>query len=113
MAAQQGNRRERERDRGGGAREYRAGVVYIGPEQIYQQVLGAREDLIRTEGKVGQIDKDLGEFQQSVAEQMRAFNERLTPVERRSWAMPSAAALIGLGALVLTIVQMTGAGGGS
>jgi hypothetical protein len=112
MAAQQGNRRERERERSSG-REYRSdrtGAVYIGPEQIYHQVLGAREDLIRTEGKIGQIDKDLGEFQETVAEQLRAFNERLSPVERRSWAMPSAAGLVGLAGLILGIMQMNGVG---
>ncbi len=112
MAAQQGNRREHQRDRGGGAREYRPGVVYIGPEQIYNQVLGAREDLIRTEGKVGQLDKDVSDLQHTIAEQLKAFNDRLTPVERRSWAMPSLAGLLGLGGLILGIIQMnTGVGG--
>lgn len=127
MSQHQGQGHRRDRDRGGGGRdrggggdrggrrpgagEDERGAVYIGTTQIYNQLLGAREDLIRTEGKVGQIDKDVTDLQTTVAEQLKAFNDRLTPVERRSWSMPSLAGLIGLGAMVLTIMQMSGVGG--
>jgi hypothetical protein len=85
------------------------GAVYIAPGRVYELVLESRESLLRIEGKVDSIDRSVTDSLAGLEDDIEAIGKRVTPLEQRVWAFPSLTGLLGLVALVLTIMQMNGA----
>lgn len=75
-----------------------AAIVIDGAE-VHRMLLSSQRTLVRVETKVDGF----------IAAQERlneARDKRLTAVERRSWATPSAAVLLGAGMFVLGVIQI-------
>lgn len=85
------------------------GAVYIAPGRIYDLVIEGQQSLVRIEGKVDSIDRSVTERLSDLESDVDAIGKRVTPLEHRVWAWPSLTGLVGAAALVLTIIQMTGA----
>lgn len=85
------------------------GAVYIAPAHVYDLVIQGQQSLVRIEGKVDSIDRSVTERLNDLESDVDAIATRVTPLEHRVWAWPSLTGLIGAAALVLTIIQMTGA----
>lgn len=74
-------------------------AIVIDGAQVHNMLVSSQQTLVRVETKMNAF----------IAAQERlneTRDQRLTAVERRSWATPSAAVLIGAGMFVLGVIQL-------
>lgn len=74
-------------------------AIIIDGAEVHRMLLSSQRTLVRVETKV---DAFIG-AQERLNE---TRDKRLTAVERRSWATPSAAVMLGLGMFVLGVIQI-------
>ncbi|MCZ7414325.1 hypothetical protein [Streptomyces sp. WMMC897] len=77
--------------------------VYISLPQMYAEVRGLAQTVSRIEHKLdGLLDET-----RDIRTDMQDHETRLRALERSRWPLPSLAALVGLAALALTLLEMT------
>ncbi|MCZ7413030.1 hypothetical protein [Streptomyces sp. WMMC897] len=77
--------------------------MYISLPQMYAEVRGLAQTVSRIEHKLdGLLDET-----RDIRTDMQDHETRLRALERSRWPLPSLAALVGLAALALTLLEMT------
>ncbi|MEU6246424.1 hypothetical protein [Glycomyces sp. NPDC047010] len=78
------------------------GTVTIGAREIYDEVVSMRGDLGRFGGELSRIS----DADETTQENLADHEDRLRQMERRLWAIPTAATLLAVGSLVVAIIAL-------
>lgn len=89
------------------------GPVTIGPREIYDAVVQLRRAAERLDDRIGDVVRDVGDHetrirsleQDDAARSVPDHEARLRSLERRSWPLPSLAALIAVASLIVAVID--------
>ncbi|WP_156925880.1 hypothetical protein [Glycomyces arizonensis] len=80
------------------------GPVQIGPREIYDSVLLLRTELAGLHAELARMAAE----DKSARETLTDHESRLRLLEKRVWAIPSAATVLAVASLIIGLMQQTG-----